>query len=74
VARRSKAWSAASRLLGLLVWFPPGAWMHVSCECCVLSGRGVLPSAVSVNECDRKTSATRRPTPATAVEPRKQLI
>ena len=32
---------AASRLLGLWVQIPPGAWMSVSCECCVLSGRGL---------------------------------
>ena len=29
--------SAAARLLGLRVRIPPGAWMSVSCECCVLS-------------------------------------
>jgi len=32
----------AARLLGLLVRIPPGAWMSVSCECCVLSGRGLF--------------------------------
>jgi len=32
--------SAATRLLGLWVRMPSGAWMFVSCECCVLSGRG----------------------------------
>jgi hypothetical protein len=32
--------SAAVRLLGLWFRIPPGAWMFVSCECCVLSGRG----------------------------------
>jgi hypothetical protein len=31
----------ATRLLGLWVWTPPGAWMSVSYECCVLSGRGL---------------------------------
>ena len=31
--------SAAARLLGLWVRIPPGAWMSVCCECCVLSGR-----------------------------------
>jgi hypothetical protein len=38
----SRLWrrSAATRLLGLRVRIPPGAWMSVSCECCVLSGRG----------------------------------
>ena len=69
MARRSKAWAVASRLLGLRVRIPPGAWMHVSRDCCVLSGRGVLPSVVSVTECDRETTATRRPTLTTSVEP-----
>ena len=32
--------SAAARLLGLRVRFPPGTWMSVSCDCRVLSGRG----------------------------------
>ena len=32
--------SADTRLLGLRVRIPPGAWMSVSCECCVVSGRG----------------------------------
>jgi hypothetical protein len=34
--------SAAARLLGLRVRIPLGAWMSVCCECCVLSGRGLL--------------------------------
>jgi hypothetical protein len=25
---------------------PPGAWMSVSCECCVLSGRGLCDGLV----------------------------
>jgi hypothetical protein len=28
--------SAAARLLGLRVRIMPGAWMYVSCECCVV--------------------------------------
>jgi hypothetical protein len=40
VAARSKAGSAATRLLGSRVQIPPEAWMSVCCECCVLSGRG----------------------------------
>ena len=31
--------SAAAHLLGLRVRIPPGTWMFVCCECCVLSGR-----------------------------------
>ena len=33
--------SAAARLLGLWVRIPPGEWMCVSCQCCMLSGRGL---------------------------------
>ena len=33
--------SAAARLMGLQAEIPPGAWMSVSCECSVLSGRGI---------------------------------
>jgi len=56
--------SAAGHLLGLRVRIPPGAWMPVSGECCVLSARclcraddssrGVLPSVcVCVCVCHR---------------------
>jgi hypothetical protein len=38
--------SSAARLLGSLVRIPPGAWMSVSCECCVLSGRGLCDGLV----------------------------
>jgi hypothetical protein len=33
--------SAASRLLGLRVRIPSVTWISVSCECCILSGRGL---------------------------------
>ena len=39
--RRLRRKSAAARLLGLWVRMPSGAWTSVSCECCVLSGRGL---------------------------------
>jgi hypothetical protein len=39
--------SAAARLLGLWVRIPPRAWMPVSCECCVLSGRGLCDGLVT---------------------------
>ena len=38
--RRLKRGFAAARLLGLRVRITPGMWMSVSCECCVLPGRG----------------------------------
>jgi len=41
--------SATDRLLGPWVRISPTAWMFVSCECCVWSGRGLLPSVVCLN-------------------------
>jgi hypothetical protein len=38
---------AAVRLLGLWVRFPSEAWMFVSCECCVLSGRGLCVGLIT---------------------------
>ena len=35
-----------SGLLGLRVRIPPGAWMSVYCECCVLSGRGLCDGSI----------------------------
>ena len=40
-ARSKRCRSAAARLLRLWVRIPPGAWMHVSCDCCVFSDRGL---------------------------------
>jgi hypothetical protein len=42
-----KRGSAAARLLGLRVWVPQGSWMSVSCECCVLSGRGLCGGLIT---------------------------
>ena len=47
VAARSKSMSAAARLLGLWVRIPPGESMFVSCECCVLSGRGLCDGLIT---------------------------
>jgi hypothetical protein len=41
VAARSNAWSCSHLLLGSCVRIRPRAWMSVSCECCVLSRRGL---------------------------------
>ena len=38
--------STAVRLLRLWVRIPPGAWMFVCCECCVLSGRGLCDGLI----------------------------
>jgi hypothetical protein len=39
--------SAAARQLRLWVWISPEAWMSVSCECCVLSGRGLCDELIT---------------------------
>ena len=71
VAEKSKARSASARLLGLRVRMRPGAWMPVSCECCVLSGRYLCdglttrPEFVYVNECGHEASIMKRPWPFT---------
>ena len=38
--------SAAARLLRSWVRIPPGAWMFVCCECCVLSGSGLCDELI----------------------------
>jgi hypothetical protein len=38
--------SAAARLLRSCFRIPPGAWMFVCCECCVLSGRGLCDELI----------------------------
>ena len=39
--------SAAARLLRSWVRIPPGAWMFVCCECCVLSGKGLCDELIT---------------------------
>jgi len=36
--------------VGLRVRIPPGAWMSVSYECCVLSGRGLCDGLINCPE------------------------
>jgi hypothetical protein len=54
--------------------------MSVSCECCVLSGRGLCVGLITrpeecyrvrrfLTECDREASITRRPWPTGAIAP-----
>ena len=62
---------AAARLLRLWFRIPPGTWMYVCCECCVLSGRGLCDELITRPEesyrlwcvvvCDLETSCMRRP-------------
>ena len=66
--------SAAARLLRSWVRIPPGAWMFVCGECCVLSGTGLCDELITLPEesyrlwcvvvCDQETSRMRRPWPA----------
>ena len=46
VGRRRRR-STAACLLRSWVQIPPGAWMSVSCECCVLSGRGLCNELIT---------------------------
>jgi len=66
--------STATRLLRSWVQIPPGTWMSVCCECCVLSGRGLCDELITRPEesyrlwcvvCDleKQTSWMRRPRP-----------
>jgi hypothetical protein len=70
VAARSR--SEADRLLGFWVRIPPGAWISVSCECCVLSGRVSVtgrslvqrsPTDCGVSEWDHEASIMMRSWP-----------
>jgi len=45
--RGPKRTSAAARLLRLWFRIPPEAWMSVSYECCVLSGRGLCDGLIT---------------------------
>jgi len=42
--------SATTRLVGLWVQIPPEAWIAVSCDCCVLSGRGIFDGPITRTE------------------------
>ena len=61
---------AAVCLLGLWVQIPPGEWMPVSCECCVLSGGGLCAGLIThcgVPKCDYEASIMRGPRSTRAV-------
>ena len=69
--------SSATLLLRWWVRIPPGAWMFVCCECCVLLGRGICDGLITrlgelyrlwrIVVCDQETSKTRRLKPATGL-------
>jgi hypothetical protein len=70
--------SSATRLLRSGVRIPPGSWVFVCCECCVLSGRGLCHGLITRPEesyrlwrvvvCDQETPKTRRLKPATGLQ------
>ena len=76
--------SAAARLLSLWVRIPPGAWMFVCCECCVMSGRGLCDELLTRPEesyrvccvifCNIETLWMRRPWPTGGCCAKKQTI
>ena len=47
VAARSKAWVCGHLLVGLWVRIPPGTWMYVCCEGCLLLGRGLCDGLIT---------------------------
>jgi hypothetical protein len=70
--------STAARLLGMWVRIPPGAWMFVCCERCVLSGRSLCYELITrpdesyrlwcVVVCDPETSWMRSHTQSILIE------
>jgi hypothetical protein len=42
-----RRWTVAARLLALRFRIPPGSWKSVSCECSVLSGRGLCVGLIT---------------------------
>jgi hypothetical protein len=77
-------WSASDSLLGLRVSIPPGAWMSVSCEYCVMSGKSLCDEPIPRVEescrlwcvivCDLETSKMRRPWPSRVVATEKDAL
>jgi len=45
-----KGGSAAVRSLGMRFRLPPGAWVLICCECCVLLGRGLCDGPITCPE------------------------
>jgi len=50
VSARSNAWVCDLSFAGLRVRMRPGAWMSVSCDCYVLSGRGLCDGSITHEE------------------------
>jgi hypothetical protein len=47
VAARSKAWVSGRSVAGISGSKSAGTWMSLSCECCVLSGRGLYVGMIT---------------------------
>jgi hypothetical protein len=47
VAAQSKAWVCDRFPAGIMGSNPAGAWMSVSCECCILLGRGLCNGLIT---------------------------
>jgi hypothetical protein len=68
---RSKAWVCGRSLAGIVGSNSAGAWISVSCECCMLLGRGRCVGLITRPEesyrvwrvCDSEASIMRRPWP-----------
>jgi hypothetical protein len=66
VASSSKAWVCGRLLPEIGVRIPPGEWMSVCCDCCVLQGKSLCDDVITrpeesyrvwcVVECDLETS------------------
>ena len=75
--------SAAVHLLRLRIWMLPGTWISLSCDCCVLSGRGLCNGLITHPDesyrvwCVVSVIVKHRnwggPDPLGAVAPRKRL-
>jgi hypothetical protein len=71
--------SATAHLLRMWIRIPPGTWMSLCCECCVMSGRGLCDELITrpeesyllwwVVEFDLETSWIRRPWPTGGLLP-----
>jgi len=50
VPRGLRCRSEAALMLRFSVRIPPGSWMFVYCDCCVLSGRGLCDGLITSPE------------------------
>jgi hypothetical protein len=79
MAARFKVWVCCRSLAGVAGSNADNNMMSVSCECCVLSGRGpgvgpiTHPEERDVSERDLETSIMRRLKPTGAVKPWKKI-